>query len=78
MEVFIGEIFLFAFNFVSEGFLLCDGSFVSTAKYTALYTMIGNDYGGDKNNFNLPDLMKSSPLPKMNYYIAASGQYPQH
>ena len=41
---------------VPVGWLLCDGHFVSASSYPALYTSIGNTYGGVDTIFQLPDL----------------------
>jgi len=45
-----------AYQTVPEGWLLCDGQSVSTTEYQNLYSAIGNVFGGDATNFNLPDL----------------------
>ena len=48
------------------GWLLCDGSAVSRATYTDLFTLIGTTYGlGDgSTTFNLPDLRGRVPVGK--------------
>jgi hypothetical protein len=53
-----------------SGWLLCDGSAVSRAGYSALFAIVGTTYGaGDgATTFNLPDLRQRFPLGK-----AASG-----
>lgn len=38
------------------GWLLCDGTGYSTAKYPALYGAIGYGYGGSAGTFNVPDM----------------------
>jgi microcystin-dependent protein len=38
------------------GWLLCDGSSVSTTTYASLFTLIGYAFGGSGANFNVPDL----------------------
>lgn len=53
---FLGEIRLFAFNFVPEGWLACNGQSLNVQENQALYSLIGNFYGGDNKAFNLPDL----------------------
>jgi microcystin-dependent protein len=53
----IGMITAVPFNFVPQGWLLCDGSTVSIREYTALYATLGIRYGGDgQATFGLPDL----------------------
>ena len=41
-----------------NGFLLCDGTAVSRTQYSALFDVVGTDYGtGDgSTTFNLPDM----------------------
>lgn len=42
-------------NNVPDGYLPCDGSLVRADDYPALYAAIGDLWGGDGTNFNLPD-----------------------
>lgn len=61
--VMIGEIHAFAGNFVPLGWILCDGRLMSVSSYQALYSLIGNTYGGVKDvSFNVPDLRGRSML----------------
>jgi microcystin-dependent protein len=39
------------------GWLLCDGRFVASADFPALYASIGNTYGGDSETFGIPNLV---------------------
>jgi len=56
-EPFIGEIKIFGFNFAPVGYVLCNGSTLSISNYTALFALIGTEYGGDGiNTFGVPDL----------------------
>lgn len=56
-ESYIGEIRAFAGNFAPQGWALCDGSLLSIASNTALFSLIGTTYGGDgQTTFGLPDL----------------------
>jgi microcystin-dependent protein len=59
---YIGQIVLFAGSYAPDNFLPCDGRTVSVSAYQALYALIGNTYGGDPNNFALPDLRSRIPL----------------
>lgn len=58
MDEFIGTIKMFAGNFAPQGWMFCQGQTISISQYTALYSIIGNTYGGDagRNSFKLPDL----------------------
>ena len=40
---------------IPRGYLLCDGASYAVAEYPDLYAVIGNTYGGDTENFNVPD-----------------------
>ena len=62
-DPFLGEIRLFAFPRVPDGWLACDGSAQSIATYDALYAILGTIFGGDGvQTFNLPDLRGRVPL----------------
>lgn len=57
MDAFIGEVRPFAFNWVPEGWLPCNGAVYPVVQYQALYAVVGNIYGGTPNqNFNVPNL----------------------
>ena len=53
-----GMVMPFTAEVVPEGWLECDGAWVSCEEYAALYNVIGNRFGGceDPNRFQLPDL----------------------
>ena len=40
---------------IPRGYLLADGASYPTIEYPDLYAVIGNTYGGDTENFNVPD-----------------------
>jgi microcystin-dependent protein len=62
MEPYLGQIMLFAGNFVPKGYLPCDGSVQPISQYDALYTLLGTTYGGDgTTTFGMPDLRGRSP-----------------
>ena len=56
MDVIMAMIAYFAFNFDQEGWLRCMGQSLSVQQNSALYSLLGNSFGGDGNNFMLPDL----------------------
>lgn len=62
MEQYIGEIRIFAGNYAPSGWHICDGSVLPVNEYQALYALIGNTYGGNNVNFNLPDLRGRLPI----------------
>jgi microcystin-dependent protein len=63
IEPFIGEIKLFGFNFSPRGYAFCDGSVLSIAQYSALFSLLGTQFGGNgQTTFNLPDLRGRVPI----------------
>lgn len=60
---YVGEIRMFGFGRVPNGWFACDGALQSIAEYEVLYTLIGTTYGGDGiNTFGVPDLRGRVPL----------------
>jgi microcystin-dependent protein len=56
-EPFLGEIRAFGFNFAPAGWAKCEGQLLPISQNTALFSLLGNMYGGDgKSTFALPDL----------------------
>ncbi|WP_411348353.1 InlB B-repeat-containing protein [Paenibacillus sp. WLX2291] len=74
---YIGEIALFPYNFAPYGWSFAAGQSMQITSNAALYSLLGNNYGGDgRSSFNLPNLT-SAPVPDgMGYYIATTGIYP--
>ena len=57
MDEYIGTIKLFAGNYAPHGWMRCMGQFLPIQQYQALYSVIGNTYGGNPGvNFRIPDL----------------------
>jgi microcystin-dependent protein len=57
MDYFLGEIRLFPFGVVPKDWHLCDGSVLPITQNQALFSLIGNYFGGTPGtNFALPDL----------------------
>jgi microcystin-dependent protein len=60
MDPYLGEIRLFPFNFAPVGWLLCSGQTMSIAQNTALFSLLGTQYGGDgRSTFGLPNFQGS-------------------
>ncbi|MBJ7413886.1 MAG: tail fiber protein [Niveispirillum sp.] len=60
---FIGQICFFPWNWAPYGWLPCNGLLQSIQSYQALYSLIGNVYGGDgKTTFGIPDLRGRVPV----------------
>lgn len=59
----IGEIKLFAGNYVPPGWLPCHGQLLSIAQNTALFAILGTQYGGNgQTTFGIPDLRGAVPV----------------
>src|SRR5271165_6019283 len=57
MEPFVGQITLFPYNFAPNGWALCEGQLLPISQNTALFSLLGTQYGGNgQTNFALPDL----------------------
>ncbi|RWA69325.1 tail fiber protein [Mesorhizobium sp.] len=53
---FLGEIQVFGFNFAPRGWAFCSGSLVPIQQYSALFALLGVNYGGNgTTNFQLPN-----------------------
>ena len=60
---FVGEIRIFAGNFAPTGWALCNGQLLPISQNTALFSLLGTQFGGDgKSNFGLPNLQDSVPI----------------
>jgi microcystin-dependent protein len=57
----IGEIRAFGFNFTPQGWLPCDGSTYNISAFSALFSIVGVEFGGNgTTNFKVPDLRGKS------------------
>jgi microcystin-dependent protein len=55
-DPFIAEIRVFGFNFAPKGWAECNGQLMFISQNTALYALLGTNYGGDgKSTFGLPN-----------------------
>ncbi len=60
---FVAEIRIFGFNFAPKGWAFCDGQLIPISQNTALFSLLGTNYGGDGiTTFALPNLQGSAPL----------------
>jgi microcystin-dependent protein len=74
MDVYMGTISAFAFNYAPVGWLLCDGRELNVRDYQALYSLLGNMYGGTEGStFKLPDLRGRTPVGKRQTNPGLSG-----
>ena len=62
-DQFLAEIRLFAGNFPPRGWATCDGQLLPISQNTALFSLLGTQYGGDgKSTFALPNLRQRAPI----------------
>src|SRR5215471_11776304 len=62
-EPFLGEIRIFAGNFAPRNWAMCNGQLLSIAQNTALFSLLGTQYGGDgRVTFALPNLQGMAPM----------------
>lgn len=62
-DQFLGEIRLFPYNIVPTGWVQCNGQVLPIQSNQALYSLLGNVYGGDgKTTFAVPDLRGRVPM----------------
>jgi len=77
MEPYLGEIRLFSFSKIPQGWLPCDGRTLTIQQNPALYSLLGTQYGGDgRVNFALPDLRGRVPAD-VNPRDATQNFFPQ-
>lgn len=63
MTPFIGQIMLFAFPRVPQGWASCQGQLMGIKDNEVLYSLLGTTYGGDgRVSFGLPDLRGRVPV----------------
>ena len=62
MNSFIGQIALFNTTHDPQGWMTCDGRVLNIVDQQALYSIIGNNFGGDaRTTFALPNLVGRVP-----------------
>jgi microcystin-dependent protein len=83
MDPFVAEIRVFAFNFAPKGWAFCDGQILPISQNTALFSLLGTNYGGDgKSTFALPNFQGSTAIsqgegPGLSpYFVGEEGGVP--
>ena len=62
-DPFVGQLTLVGFNFAPIGWQLAQGQLVSISQNTALFSLLGTQYGGNgTSNFALPNLQGNVPV----------------
>jgi len=82
---YLASITLFAGNFAPSGYQFCDGQILAIQSYSALFSLLGTNYGGNgTSTFALPDLRGRVPIGfgqgagLSNYVFAQSGGSESH
>lgn len=62
-DPFIGQITMFAGNFAPRGWAKCDGALLPISQNSALFSILGTNYGGDgRRTLGLPDMRGRTPI----------------
>lgn len=62
-DPFVAEIRMFGCNFAPTGWALCNGQLLPISQNTALFSLLGTQYGGNgTSNFALPNLQAAGSL----------------
>jgi len=79
MDGFIGEIRAFSFDYVPQGWLLCNGDLLAVNNFSTLFAVIGYTYGGSGATFQLPNINGKALIGQgeLHYGAADSGSYYQ-
>ncbi len=90
MESYTGQLMIVGFNFAPPNWAICNGQLLPINQYTALFSLIGAQYGGDgRSTFALPDLRGRVPVGISPTYlwghmggsettVLSTGQLPAH
>jgi microcystin-dependent protein len=63
MEPYIGELKIFAFEFIPRDWAACNGQLIEIKANQPLFSILGTQYGGNGvTNFALPDLRGRAPM----------------
>jgi microcystin-dependent protein len=62
-DQYVGEIRIVGFTFAPKGWATCDGQLLPINQNTALFSLLGTNFGGDgQTTFALPNFQNSAPL----------------
>jgi microcystin-dependent protein len=62
-DQFVAEIRVFPFNFAPQGWAMCNGQIISISQNTALFSLLGTNYGGNGlSTFGLPNFQGTVPI----------------
>jgi microcystin-dependent protein len=79
-EPFIGEIRIFSFSAIPQGWMPCNGQLLGIQNYQPLFALLGNQYGGDGiTTFALPNLKGRAAIhPDVNLKVGQMGGEETH
>ena len=73
-QPFLGQVQCFGFGFAPSGWALCAGQILPISQNTALFSLLGTNYGGNgTSTFGLPNLQ--SRVPVCQGQLAGGSQY---
>jgi len=76
-NLYIGQILLLPYDFSPVSLAPCDGQLLQISQYMALFSLIGNNFGGDgMKTFGLPNYQGLAPKGSQ-YFIVLNGSFPQ-
>ncbi|MBN2701433.1 MAG: phage tail protein [Methylohalobius sp. ZOD2] len=75
-EPYLGEIKIWGLSFSPRGWAYCDGQLMAIAQNSALYSLLGTQFGGDGHTtFGLPKMQGRAPVhPSSHTDVATAGQ----
>jgi microcystin-dependent protein len=75
----LGDIFLSVNGYAQGGALPADGRLLPIRSFTAVFSIVGVNFGGDGvNTFALPDLRPFAPRGLQYSICASAGIFPSH
>jgi len=76
---YVSEIILNPYDHALNNTYQCKKGVSSlVSEYSALYSLLGNTYGGNEVQFGIPDLSSYIPIEGLQYYIMTNGNYPEN
>lgn len=82
-DPYVAEIRVFGFGFAPKGWAFCDGQILPISQNTALFSLLGTNYGGDgKSTFALPNFQGSAAVSQgegqglASYFVGEEGGVP--
>lgn len=79
-DPYLGEIRQMSFSYPPRGWALCNGQLMQISQNQALYSLLGDKFGGDgKTTFALPDMRGRTPIHAGDgYELGQSGGEQMH